>query len=73
MTAITDVFRRYEELDPLRGQIIQLNVLCGTPASEIALFFADETPMTEAQVEGHLRLAKVYIRRELTKNGINTF
>jgi DNA-directed RNA polymerase specialized sigma24 family protein len=73
MTAITEVFRNYEQMDPLRGQIIQLNVLCGTAAAEIALFFADETPMTVAEVEGHLRVAKVYLRRELTKNGIKTF
>lgn len=70
MMAITEVFRKYEEMDPLRGQIVQLSVFCGAGAAEIARFFAGETELTEDEVEKHLRIAKVYLRREMARQGL---
>jgi hypothetical protein len=72
MSGIIEVFRRYEEMDPLRGRIVQLNVFCGAPPSEIVQFFHDESPMTISEVEGHLRIAKVYLRREMNRIGVRT-
>jgi hypothetical protein len=71
MSAITEIFRNYEKMDPLRGQIVQLNIFCGAAPQEIVRFFGEEHVLTVAEVEAHLRIAKVYLKREMAKAGIH--